>query len=239
MELEQKIMKKKAPKTLKEKNKRPKKAKKDQEGQKRGRKRKATTKDKDKVKDRKKKSKKSKKDKNTSKRRSTKQRRKGGIYMPPKAPTNYLLFQNDMRAAIQKASPNSKFKEVSRLVADAWHNATEAQRKHYSDMAEKARKERQSLIDRIPEPPKPPKNEFLLFSDKRRPELRKLHPDMTLVPMQKKLGHEWSSLSEEERNPYVEEAHLRRTQFEKDNSEFYTKYPKYGEQSLESLLKQV
>lgn len=47
---------------------------------------------------------------------------------------------------------------------------------------------------------------FFFFSNKRRPKLKKEHPDLKVGPLAKLLGQEWSEMSDKEKKPFAEQA---------------------------------
>lgn len=58
----------------------------------------------------------------------------------PKRPASaYLLFANDNRAKVKKANPDATFGELGKLLGEAWTNATSADKKKYTALAEKDR----------------------------------------------------------------------------------------------------
>lgn len=54
-----------------------------------------------------------------------------------------------------------------------------------------------------PNAPKRPASAFLLYSIKRRPDIKSQHPDWTVTEISKHLGTEWKELSDEDKAPFI------------------------------------
>lgn len=66
--------------------------------------------------------------------KATKKAKKEG---PKKAATAFILFSKDNRAKIQKANPDASFGDIGKLMGEAWADATAADKKKYTALAEK------------------------------------------------------------------------------------------------------
>eukprot|EP00026_Physarum_polycephalum_P017666 Phypoly_transcript_18969.p1 GENE.Phypoly_transcript_18969~~Phypoly_transcript_18969.p1 ORF type:complete len:192 (+),score=47.18 Phypoly_transcript_18969:3-578(+) len=56
----------------------------------------------------------------------------------PKRPASaYLLFANENRAKVKKANPDATFGELGKLLGEAWSNATAADKKKFTALADK------------------------------------------------------------------------------------------------------
>jgi len=67
---------------------------------------------------------------------------------------------------------------------------------------------------------KRPMNSFMLFSNELRPVLQSIHPDHTNNDISKLLGNIWKSMSEEQKNPYVQRAAKIKAEFAVQHPDF-------------------
>ena len=120
--------------------------------------------------------------------------------------------------------------EIAKMVSSAWRALSEEERHRFNEIARKD-KERyelekslyhgpwkvqvEKLGDNDPTFPKRPSSAFLSFSNPRRLEIRKRHPEATNAEVSKILAEMWRSKSEDERKPFVEQFAREREEYKK------------------------
>ncbi|CAO4383090.1 unnamed protein product [Caenorhabditis nigoni] len=98
------------------------------------------------------------------------------------------------------------------------------------DLSQRQQRPSQDSADRV----KRPMNPFLLFCQKRRGELMKGQPGMKPSDISKQLGEVWKGMTDEDKKPYIDEAHKLKADFEKNHPD-YKFQPKRKPKSAKSV----
>lgn len=69
--------------------------------------------------------------------------------------------------------------------------------------------------------PKKPHSAFLFFSSDRSPSLREEQPSLTVLDLSRVLGEEWERLTEEAKQPFIEQATKDRSRYEVERQRYY------------------
>ena len=69
--------------------------------------------------------------------------------------------------------------------------------------------------------PKKPKSAFLYFSCDRRSSLKEEQPDLKITDVSRLLGDEWNHLTEEEKQPYLQQAAKDRDRYNEERQRNY------------------
>eukprot|EP01138_Halocafeteria_seosinensis_P005646 gb/GECG01005772.1/.p1 GENE.gb/GECG01005772.1/~~gb/GECG01005772.1/.p1 ORF type:complete len:609 (+),score=116.67 gb/GECG01005772.1/:1-1827(+) len=165
----------------------------------------------------------------------------------PKSAYNY--FVEDMRGKVQKQILDSNphlnrdrkilFSTTSSTLAETWKQMDPQWRQKYEDLASEDRRRYEIELENYrpdpwmdesgkihdPNAPKKPMTAFVFFSQERRQQIRKLHPEMALSEISKRLGHEWNALSEEQKKPYADMAAEDKQRFQREMENYRAPRP--------------
>eukprot|EP00475_Leptophrys_vorax_P023292 TRINITY_DN31872_c0_g1_i1.p1 TRINITY_DN31872_c0_g1~~TRINITY_DN31872_c0_g1_i1.p1 ORF type:complete len:265 (+),score=82.34 TRINITY_DN31872_c0_g1_i1:32-796(+) len=148
---------------------------------------------------------------------------KGGDDGPPKpkrAKTSFMYFSADIRPKIRAQHPDASFKELGQLVAEAWREATDDEKKTFVEQAGVDKARYQSEKDAVPKKPKKPLTAFMIFSKAKRAEVKKENPEADFGQLGKLLGALWKGLSDEQKVPYQKEADEDKARFATELAQF-------------------
>lgn len=176
-------------------------------------------------------------------------RGEGKTARKPQAKSAYFLFLDDARPKLFAEHPEMKsdVAKTMQVLAGQWRELSEEDRQPYQ---EKHLAEKKRLAEEAGEPEKAPKAAakkksnnpnkrapapFTLFSEKRKGELKKEDPSLSAADIKTKLRTEWDGMSEEDKQPYVEENLSLKKQYKQEYEEWLRTHPqgKEGEEGEE------
>ncbi|CAI5503796.1 unnamed protein product [Closterium sp. Naga37s-1] len=67
---------------------------------------------------------------------SGKSHKRQGDSKPPRAPTPYIIFSNDIRESIKQRNPDMKPTDIMKAIGEQWRNLPKEEKKTYEDKAE-------------------------------------------------------------------------------------------------------
>lgn len=167
--------------------------------------------------------------KSVRQKRSAKPRLKKAPQAPKRFKSNYILFFIHVQDEIKKSLPQgcASAPEVSKKASEMWRNLSPEARLHWDQQAEKE-KERYSREKKLytgpwqvphkrakknPNAPKRNPSAFLLFSLKKRKELKESNPTVKNTDISRLLGGLWRSITEEEKRPHIEQEESERKKY--------------------------
>jgi len=150
----------------------------------------------------------------------------------PQAPKRFrssyiFFFEANEKRIKTELGVHASAPEVSKRVGELWRTLTEGERKHWENEAakdmERFMNEKatytgpwqlpQKRAKKDPTAPKRNSSAFLLYSKKKRSELRKSNPGMKNTEISGLLGKLWRSMPAEEKRPHVEREKEERQQY--------------------------
>jgi len=98
----------------------------------------------------------------------------------------------------------------------------ENKKKTNKEETKKEAKKQSSSEEEEPElpPPKRPLASYMRFAKDKREEIVSQHPDLSGREITRKLGEVWRGLSEEEKQPYIDEYEADKERFERQKQEY-------------------
>lgn len=151
---------------------------------------------------------------------------------PKRAPTAYLLFANDSRAAFIAKHPTLSNPEIMKGIATLWGKQNEAQKAAFEPRVRAAQEKyalamktyvpppvQESSNDtkkrkRDPNAPKKPPTAYLLFSAVRRAQLKKSQPTLGPTDIMKEIGNGWKLLDAAGRTTYESQASAKKIEYD-------------------------
>lgn len=143
---------------------------------------------------------------------------------PPKpapAKSAYVLFSMDQREAVKAENPEADTKELMKLLGAKWSSMSNEEKQKYVEQAapdkERYAKEmeayktatsgkRSKKSKKDSDKPKQPSSTYILFSNAKRPEFKEKNPGIGIGDLSKLIGKAWQELSDEDKQPFKEEA---------------------------------
>lgn len=125
----------------------------------------------------------------------------------PKMPlTSYIIFCNEKRQQLAKKYSNLNNNELMTKLAKKWRKLSEEKKKKYHDIYLENRKKfdqdiTQYFIEHYPDEKKP-KTALDLWSDSKKKEMKKDHPEMSEKKMKKKINKYWDKMEDDEREEW-------------------------------------
>ncbi|KAI3652447.1 hypothetical protein MP228_000980 [Amoeboaphelidium protococcarum] len=163
---------------------------------------------------------------------------------PKRATTAFFAFSNEMRAKVKaEMGAEAKVSDVAKELGERWKNMSDAQKKKYSDMAEKdkvryekekndyqksgkAEKFAKSVAasggkgkakrTKDENAPKKALSAFMFFSKDNRDKIKAKYPTKSFGEIGKQVGEEWNKLSEAQKAPYAKKAEQDKVRYEKE-----------------------
>ena len=167
---------------------------------------------------------------------------------PKRFKSPYILFSiHRMDQHRQQLGKQTNITMISKLVSDEWKTLSESDRLEWSERA-RFDKERfnaeKSLYTgpwqipskrkrKDPSAPRRPMSAFLLYSQKKRKEVKDAHPDLKNTDLSRMLGVRWKSASDEERLPFIEREKNERDVYNRDIAEWRRQKEKEDKAILE------
>merc|ERR1712154_617509 len=121
--------------------------------------------------------------------------------MPKRPQSSYFIFSNERRNQLKDQYPDKKITELSQLIAAEWKTKTAEEKKVYEDRAAQKKEEYQVTIAQY----KKTKEEF---------------PEMAITDIAKEISKKWKVLTEDEKQPFNDEAARLKEQYKADMSEY-------------------
>jgi len=166
---------------------------------------------------------------------------------PKKALTPYMGFSGAMRNKMREEFPELSMQQLTQKIGERWSNMTEEEKIPFVRMADldKVRYAREKAMmlegegawsmpptpsgstattpssskkDRIG--PKKALTPYMGFSGAMRNKMREEFTDLTMQQLTQKIGQRWSSLSDEEKIPYVNMAQRDKVRYVREKAEF-------------------
>jgi len=154
---------------------------------------------------------------------------------PKKARSSYLYFTMERRPQLKSENADMEFGELTRLVAEEWSNLSDAGKHKFEKLAAADKKrydeemaaytpptdeeldaEEEGSRKRKRTGPKRPRTAYVYFTIDQRPNVQADNPEMKFGEITKILGEEWKSLSENDREKYVEQAEADKLRYERE-----------------------
>lgn len=140
---------------------------------------------------------------------------------PKRFKSSYILFFMHVQERIKKSLPlgTSSAPAVSKRASQMWKALPSKEREHWDN---EAAKEKQRYLEekeaytgpwqvpnkrakKDPSAPRRNPSAFLLFSIKKRKELKEQNPDLKNTEISRMLGEEWRKTSEQEKHPFIQQ----------------------------------
>ena len=150
----------------------------------------------------------------------------GGASAPKRPPTAFFLYAQTRRAAFKRDYPNESARNIAAAMGKEWRNMSNAKKdKFYAEAAKaKAKYEKEKAKYDAKKskngPPKRPPTSYFLFSQDRRPELKREHPNLSVTKIAIKLGEEWRNMGDKKRRTYEKEAARLKKIYDREKAAF-------------------
>ena len=137
---------------------------------------------------------------------------------PKRAMVAFMFFSIDRRPATQKANPQVRIAEISKLLGQSWREMSTKEKAPYDKKAaaDKARYEKEMQSYKPPYKPKRAMVAFMFFSIEQRPSVQAKHKDMGIAEISKILGANWRGMSDKAKKPYQDLAVKDKARYEKE-----------------------
>ena len=144
----------------------------------------------------------------------------------PKAPkmvkkktsSAYMLYSASIRETVKTDNPEIKNTEIMQTIGKMWNALSEEDKTPFNEQAAQLKADA-PMIEHVakkaaeddpdaPKKPRQPKSAYILFSGSEtvRADIKTDNPDIEAKGMMKALGDKWNSMSDEEKQPFVDEA---------------------------------
>mmetsp|Transcript_28063 Transcript_28063/g.60928 ORF Transcript_28063/g.60928 Transcript_28063/m.60928 type:complete len:1274 (-) Transcript_28063:360-4181(-) len=141
---------------------------------------------------------------------------------------------DEMDAEAKKKYEDEAAENYSRFLEAMKEFRQSDEGKEYNRSVARAQKNKKITVAKftyLKDMPKKPPNAFRIFNDKKGKEIKKENPDVKGFEIFKVVKEKWKSLTEEEKQPFLDEAQRLQTKYEEDlaafkQSENYQKYEK-------------
>jgi HMG (high mobility group) box len=163
---------------------------------------------------------------------------------PKKTKSAYMFFCADKRVGVKEANPAMKMTDIAKELGSKWKLLSDAKKQKYTElsMTDKLRylkemetydrpsdeelmrqkvnqkKRRGDNENKLKDEnaPKRPKSSFIIFSAKRRPEIKAEHPEMKITEISKLIGSQWKECSDKKKEKYAALALKDKARYEDD-----------------------
>ena len=159
---------------------------------------------------------------------------------PKRANTAYQLFMKDTSATIMEEHPGLSFQERSQKVAEMWKSMSDEDKHQFDARVEQDKKRYAREMDayeppehqdvgspkkrtkKDPNAPKGATSAYIFFSNTKRQEVREANPEIAgeVTQIAKKLGEMWKSLSDEDKEPYVQMAEKDKARYAEEKASY-------------------
>lgn len=150
---------------------------------------------------------------------------------PKRGKSSYIFFCLDKRQSIIDANPEMSAKEIIKELGSVWRDMSEEEKQQYENksLADKQRYE-EEMANYTPPPeiaskkdsnkPKRGKSAYIFFCSDRRPYIKEENPQLNTKEITSILGKQWKSLSNDEKQPFLELAEEDKQRYEKEKTEW-------------------
>ena len=137
---------------------------------------------------------------------------------PKRAMVAFMFFSIDRRPATQKANPQMRIAEISKLLGASWREMSNKEKAPYDKKAaaDKARYEKEMQSYKPPYKPKRAMVAFMFFSIEQRPSVQAKNKNMGIAEISKILGANWRGMSDKAKKPYQDLAVKDKARYEKE-----------------------
>ena len=143
---------------------------------------------------------------------------------PKRGKSSYLFFCDHVRPLIKEKTPDIDFKEMSKELGKRWSELRDEDKRPFIEESEADKiRYKQDMETYVPvavcendgdnekkvkdkNAPKRGKSSYLFFCIHARPLIKEENPDIDFKEMSKELGKRWSELSDEDKQPFIEES---------------------------------
>ena len=141
---------------------------------------------------------------------------------PKRAMVAFMFFSIDRRPATQKANPQMRIAEISKLLGASWREMSNKEKAPYDKKAaaDKARYEKEMQSYKPPYKPKRAMVAFMFYSIEQRPAVQKKNSSLGIAEISKILGKNWREMSDKAKAPYQEMAATDKARYEKEMKTF-------------------
>lgn len=108
-------------------------------------------------------------------------------------PSAYILFSNAIRPQLKEGNPDTKPRDIMRMIAEKWRAMSLDDKKEYQDEAASKKKKE------VPEKIKKPITAYIFFSKDTFKTTTGTFKERTV-----EVASKWKALSDEEKQPYIE-----------------------------------
>lgn len=176
--------------------------------------------------------------------------------LPKRSWPAFFFFQKEKRLEIKKNNPDLSQKDLVSKLGEVWRGLSEEQKKPYFDQERKdkarymkekeeyskvsknlpgnktkGKKSKSKTVKLGPKRAWPP---FFFYQEQRREDLKKENPNLNHKEIVSKLGEEWRTLTEKEKQPFVDKSSLDQKRYEVEKKEYQSSLP---EEDKEDILK--
>eukprot|EP00126_Sphaerothecum_destruens_P015670 Sdes_comp9708_c0_seq1m1206 len=174
---------------------------------------------------------------------------------PKRPKSAYGLFSSEHRNEVKKKWPKLGAQEINQRLNELWKNIPDAKKMDYVRKSKKLRQKyekdfiayRQKYPNgappvkkltkreqaekvfnskkRDPNAPPPARSAYILWANDLRANLKARNPNLTFAEVQKSIGQRWKSVSDAEKHRYQQLATYDKQRFNKDQAEYFKKYP--------------
>ncbi|KAK7170677.1 hypothetical protein R3I94_000776 [Phoxinus phoxinus] len=161
---------------------------------------------------------------------------KGDPRKPKGKMSSYAYFVQTCREEHKKKSPEIpvSFSEFSKRCSGRWKAMSDKEKSRFDDMAkqDKVRYDQEMMHympggkrgkKKDPNAPKRPPSGFFLFCSDHRPQIKAQYPSLGIGDVAKKLGEQWNSLTDSNKQPYLIKANKLKDKYQKDVADYKTK----------------
>jgi len=145
----------------------------------------------------------------------------------PKKPLSaYFIYANYIRDDVRRECPEMSTTEIAKESGRRWAQLSPEERQNFENQSRDAKTEYEEAMSNYTpgamyqnqnaskpakkvkdkNAPKPPLSAYFLFGNAERDRVRQEHPEMSMPEIAKQLGKEWASLSQDEKQPYLDKA---------------------------------
>eukprot|EP00301_Raphidiophrys_heterophryoidea_P005784 c12394_g1_i3.p1 GENE.c12394_g1_i3~~c12394_g1_i3.p1 ORF type:complete len:245 (+),score=70.60 c12394_g1_i3:222-956(+) len=168
-------------------------------------------------------------------------RKKKDPNAPKKGLTDFMLFQQDMRAEVKKEHPEATFGEIGKILGEKWKNISQAEKLKYQERSQKdkeryrAEKEKydkdradddspsddnekptKKRAKKDPNKPKGSLSAYMFYNREVRPTVSSSHPDATFGDVGKLIGQQWKDLQPAQKKKFDDLAAKDKKRYEAD-----------------------
>jgi hypothetical protein len=177
--------------------------------------------------------------------------------VPPKRSwPAFFFFQKEKRLELKKNNPNLSQKELVSKLGEMWRGLNEAQKKPYVDQERKdkarymkekeefkatnnimpvnKKKDKKGKAKTEQKGPKRAWPPFFFFQEQRREDLKKENPTLNHKEIVSKLGAEWRTFNDAQKQPFVEKSVHDQKRYDREKKEYQDSLPAEAKEASNS-----